>query len=186
MPGDVWQKFANLRTLLAYQYTRPGKKLLFMGTEIAPWSEWDQEHSLDWHLADDPPRVGLQRFLEALGRMYLETPCLWRDDHDPAGYAWIDCNDRDNSVISYWRRSGDSNLIVVVNLTPVPRDRYRIGVPFADRYELRLCSDDPQFGGGGYFRTRTLDAQPGGMHGHAQSILLDLPALSALVFEPHP
>ena len=99
MPGDEWQRFANLRLLLAYQWTRPGKKLLFMGTELASWNEWHHETSLDWHLADDPLRAGFARFLEDLGRLYRESPSLWRWDHDPAGFSWIDCSDADNTVL---------------------------------------------------------------------------------------
>ena len=123
MPGDRWQKFANLRLLLAYQYTRPGKKLLFMGTEFAPSREWDHRESLDWHLADDPDRARLSHFLEALGRLYHAHPCLWRSDPDPDGFAWIDCSDRQHSVVSYRRRDGDDEMVVVLNATPVPRVR---------------------------------------------------------------
>jgi 1,4-alpha-glucan branching enzyme len=93
MPGDAWQKLANLRLLLAYQYTRPGKQLLFMGTELAPHHEWNHDVSLDWHLAEDPPRQGLARFLAALGTLYQAYPCLWRTDPDPTTFAWIDCAD---------------------------------------------------------------------------------------------
>ncbi|MGB2984814.1 MAG: 1,4-alpha-glucan branching protein GlgB [Phycisphaerae bacterium] len=184
MPGDIWQKFANLRALLAYQYTRPGKQLLFMGTELAPYNEWYYDVSLDWHLADDPMRVGLARFLEDLGRFYLESPCLWRSDPDPGGFAWIDCNDCDNSVLSYGRYHEDRMLIVVLNLTPVPRDDYRIGMPRAGRYVYRLSSDDPAYAGSGYPLVDTLDTEEFGMHGFPQSLRLTLPPLAALILEP--
>jgi len=184
MPGDIWQKFANLRTLLAYQYTRPGKQLLFMGTELAPFNEWYYDASLDWHLADDPMRVGLAHFMEDLGRFYLQTPCLWRSDPDPGGFAWIDCSDCDNSVISYRRQHGDEMLIVVLNLTPVPRGDYRLGVPLPGRYQYRFCSDHPAYGGGGYPMAETLHTDDYGMHGFPQSLRLTLPPLAALVLAP--
>jgi 1,4-alpha-glucan branching enzyme len=184
MPGDLWQKFANLRLLLAYQYTRPGKVLLFMGSELAPYREWDHDTSLDWHLADDPPRAGLGRFLEDLGRLYRETPCLWRSDPDAHGFAWIDCADLENSVVSYVRRDGDDHVVVVLNLTPVPRDGYRLGVPHAGTYVERLSSDEERFGGSGAVTARRIATEPLPFHGQPQSIRLRLPPLGALVLAP--
>jgi len=181
MPGDLWQKFANLRLLLAYQYTRPGKKLLFMGTELAPWREWDHDTSLDWHLARDPMRQGLGRFLEDLGRLYRDSPCLWRSDPDPTGFSWIDCSDRDNSVVSYVRRDGHALLLAVFNFTPVPRERYRLGVPQPGRYAVRLSSDATRYGGSGYGDRDGVDAEAVPQHGYSQSVELDLPPLGALV-----
>jgi 1,4-alpha-glucan branching enzyme len=184
MPGDLWQKFANLRALLAYQYTRPGKILLFMGTELAPWYEWNYVWPLDWSLAQHPERSALQRFMEDLGRLYHETPCLWRSDPDPATYSWIDCHDSDNSVFSYFRRDGDDYLVVVLNLTPVARGGYRIGVPLGGRYVERLNSDDPRYHGSGYatYREAHSDAIP--WQGFEQSLHLNLPPLAALVLAP--
>ena len=184
MPGDDWQKFANLRTLLTYQYTRPGKQLNFMGTELAPNSEWYYAVSLDWHLATDPLREGLARFQEALGRLYLDTPCLWRSDPDPEGFAWIDCNDCDNSVLTFRRQCGNDVLVVVLNLTPVPRGDYRIGAPRAGRFEYRLCSDHPAFGGSGYPMPDALHTESIAAHGYEQSLRLTLPPLAALVLAP--
>jgi 1,4-alpha-glucan branching enzyme len=184
MPGDIWQKFANLRTLLAYQYTRPGKQLLFMGTELAPYNEWYYDASLDWHLADDPMRVGLARFLEDLGHLYLQSPCLWKADPDPGGFAWIDCSDCDNSVVSYRRHYDDKMMIAVLNLTPVPRDGYRIGVPQAGPYRYLLSSDDPAYCGSGYQLRDVLETDDYGMHGFPQSLSLTLPPLAALLLEP--
>ncbi|MGD2111654.1 MAG: 1,4-alpha-glucan branching protein GlgB, partial [Phycisphaerae bacterium] len=184
MPGDIWQKFANLRALLAYQYTRPGKQLTFMGTELAPYNEWYYDASLDWHLADDPMRVGLARFMEDLGRFYLQSPCLWRGDPEPGGFAWIDCSDCDNSVVSYRRQHDDQLLVVVLNLTPVPREGYRIGAPRAGRYAYRLCSDHPAYGGGGYPLPDALWTDEVSVHGYAQSLCLTLPPLAALVLAP--
>ncbi len=184
MPGDLWQKLANLRLLLAYQYTRPGKQLLFMGTELAPATEWNHDASLDWHLADDPARQGHMRFLAALGGLYQAEPCLWRGDPDPASFAWIDCGDRDASVVSYQRRDGEAHLVVVLNLTPVPRDGYRVGVPTAGPYAIRLDSDASEFGGSGYASREPVMVAPIPWHGHAHSVAVRLPPLAALVLGP--
>jgi 1,4-alpha-glucan branching enzyme len=184
MPGDLWQQFASLRALLAYQYTRPGKVLLFMGTELAPWYEWDYEWSLDWTLTRYPERAALQRFMEDLGRLYHETPCLWRTDPDPFNYSWIDCHDSDNSVFSYFRREGDNYAVVVLNLTPVPRDGYRIGVPLGGRYVERLNSDAPHYHGSGYPTYKELHTDPIPWQGFPQSLHLNLPPLAALILTP--
>jgi 1,4-alpha-glucan branching enzyme len=184
MPGDEWQKLANLRLLLAYQYTRPGKILQYMGVELAPHREWSHERSLDWDLEADPARQGLARYLEDLGRLYRETPCLWRPDPDPHGFAWIDCADRDNSVIAYLRRDGREHVVVVLNLTPVPRAGYRVGVPHAGVYVERLSSDDPRYGGSECVTPARLETDPVGFHGHPQSLRVTLPPLGALVLAP--
>jgi 1,4-alpha-glucan branching enzyme len=181
MPGDVWQQFANLRTLLAYQYTRPGKVLLFMGVELAPWYEWSYEWPLDWSLAENPERAALQVFFQDLGRLYHETPCLWRSDPDPHGYSWIDCHDSDNSVLSYFRRDGDDFAVVILNLTPVPRDGYRVGVPAPGRYVLRMNTDDLRYAGGGYHTSGEAHSEATPWQGFDQSIAVNLPPLSALV-----
>ncbi len=181
MPGDDWQRFANLRCLFTYQFTRPGKKLLFMGSELAPESEWDYRRSLDWALAEDPRRAALAHFLERLGALYREHPCLWKSDPSPDGFRWIDCSDRAQSVLVYLRRFFDDELVVALNLTPVPRTDYRIGVPRAGAWVARLCSDDPSFGGSGYPRRDRARAEPVAMHGQPSSLCLQLPPLSALV-----
>jgi 1,4-alpha-glucan branching enzyme len=184
MPGDTWQKFANLRLLLTYQYTRPGKKLLFMGTELAPHSEWYYEVSLDWHLAEDAWRHGLARFLEDVGALYHGSPCLWRTDVEPGGFTWIDCHDRDNSVLSYWRRADDDHLIVVANFTPVPRETYRIGAPLAGRYLRVFNSDDRRYRGSEFETLPEVSSEPVSFHGFPQSLSLRLPPLGALVLRP--
>jgi 1,4-alpha-glucan branching enzyme len=184
MPGDLWQQFANLRTLLAYQYTRPGKILLFMGTELAPWYEWYYDVSLDWSLSQYPERAALQRFMEDLGKFYRETPCLWRSDPDGHGCWWIDCHDSDNSVLTYFRRDGDDYAVVALNLTPVPRDDYRVGVPVAGRFVERLNSDDPRYHGSGHPTFKEVYSDPIPWQGFQQSLRLDLPPLSALVLVP--
>jgi 1,4-alpha-glucan branching enzyme len=184
MPGDQWQKFANLRTLLTYQYSRPGKQLLFMGTELAQESEWNHDVSLDWHRAADPLRTAFQNFVEDLGRLYLDSPCLWRKDPDPEGFAWIDCSDRDNNVISYLRSDGTGQMLVVLNLTPVPREHYRIGAPAAGAYSLVFNSDDARYGGSQFDTPESLVTDPTPFHGHPQSLVLQLPALAALIIAP--
>ena len=184
MPGDEWQKLANLRLLFAYQYTRPGKQLLFMGTELAPAHEWNHDASLDWHLGEQPSRQGMGRFLAALGELYRTTPCFWRGDPDGASFAWIDCADREASIVSYQRRDGDEHAVVVLNLTPVPRTSYRVGVPRAGRYHVALDSDAVEFGGSGYARMTTLATESLPWQGLAQSVQLTLPPLAALVLVP--
>jgi 1,4-alpha-glucan branching enzyme len=184
MPGDEWQRFANLRLLLAYQFTRPGKKLLFMGTEIAPWHEWNYRVSLDWHLAEEPLRKALMHFMETLGRYYQNTPALWRGDHEWGGFQWVDCNDRDNTVLSYARWSEGDHRLIVLNLTPVPRDDYRVGAPAAGDYELALCTDAGMFGGSEYPAAHRPATSPAPLHGQGQSLRLSLPPLSALIYQP--
>jgi 1,4-alpha-glucan branching enzyme len=184
MPGDEWQRFAHLRLLLAYQWTRPGKKLVFMGTELAPPSEWSHERSLDWHLADDPARAGLARCIAELGRLYREEPALWRRDPDPDGFRWIDCEDREACVLSYLRCDGERHAAVVLNLTPTPRPGYRIGVPAAGRYALRLDTDALRFGGSGHSPVEAAEAEPVPWHGFGHSLSLELPPLAALVWTP--
>jgi 1,4-alpha-glucan branching enzyme len=184
MAGDHWQKLANLRLLLAYQYTRPGKKLLFMGTELGSYREWNHDSSLDWHLLEDPGRAALLRYVGDLGRLYKETPCLWRRDSAPEGFRWIDCNDRENSVVCYLRFDGDDHVIVVLNLTPVPRENYRIGAPRAGAYAERLSSDDPLYGGSEFTTLLWCDTEPVPFHGWPQSLRLRLPPLGALILSP--
>ena len=184
MPGDTWQKFANLRTLLGYMYTHPGKKLLFMGTELAMDREWDHDQSLDWHLADDPMRKGFQKFLGDLGGLYLRESALWEWDHKPEGFKWIDCQDWQQSVVSYRRRSEKSWLIVVLNLTPVPRFGYRVGVPEAPYYREVINSDSSWYGGSDLGNGGILHAEPVPFHAYSYSLSLTLPPLSILILKP--
>lgn len=184
MPGDEWQKFANLRVLLGYQYTRPGKVLLFQGMELAPWNEWNHDTSLDWHLMEDPQRQGLCRFLTQLGAIYRERPALWRHDHEWRGFSWIDADDRDNSVLSYARWDGDRHVVVAMNLTPVPRDHYRIGAPAAGTYAELLSSDAEEFGGSGFPTKARVETEAAPFHGYPQSMVLALPPLSIVVLAP--
>jgi 1,4-alpha-glucan branching enzyme len=184
MPGDLWQKLANLRLLLAYQYTRPGKVLLFMGTELAPHEEWNHDVSLPWHLAHDPARQGLRRFIERLATVYREQPPLWQSDVDADGFRWIDCDDRQHSIVSFVRYDRDGHVVVVLNMTPAPRDDYRIGAPSSGTYVELLSSDAAEFGGSGYATTARVATEPIAWHGFGQSMRLRLPPLGALVLVP--
>jgi len=184
MPGDYWQKLANLRLLLAYQYTRPGKQLLFMGTEFAQEHEWNFDTSLDWHLAAEPERRALQSFVAELARLYAATSAFWRQDPDPDGFEWVDCSDREQSVVSYLRKDGASQVLVVLNFTPVPRENYRIGVPTAQPYRTLLSTDSVRFGGSGIGEQPLVQSEPQPCHGRPQSVLLQLPPLGALILAP--
>jgi 1,4-alpha-glucan branching enzyme len=186
MPGDEWQKLANLRLMLAYMFTRPGKKLLFMGTELAPWTEWNHDTSLDWHLSAVPNRAAFGRFLARLTSVYKQQPALWHDDASWDGFSWIDVADRENSVIAYMRRYRESHVIVLLNLTPVPREGYRVGVPQNVRYARLLSTDDEDWGGSGYGAFDTVEADASPFHGHSHSIEITLPPLAAIVLAPAP
>ncbi len=184
MPGDVWQRFANLRALIGYSVTRPGKSLFFMGTELGSHHEWNHDLSLEWHLLGDARRQGLMTFMEALGALYRQHACFWRQDHEPSGFGWIDVTDKEQSVLSYARYDGGAHAVVVLNLTPVPRDAYRLGAPSAGTYHVVLNSDAAAFGGSGYTVAETVESEPVPYHGFSQSITVSLPPLSMLVLLP--
>jgi 1,4-alpha-glucan branching enzyme len=181
MPGDHWQKLANLRLLLAYMLTRPGKKLLFMGTELATPAEWNHDTSLDWHLLQEPQRAEFHEYVRRLGHIYRDHAAFWREDPSWEGFCWVDVADRANSVISYVRRAGDQHAVVALNLTPVPRESYRIGVPDGGTYVKLLSSDDPQWGGSGHGAFEQLNTESSPFHGYPQSVALTLPPLGAVV-----
>jgi 1,4-alpha-glucan branching enzyme len=184
MPGDHWQKLANMRALLAYQLTRPGKSLLFMGTELAEPTEWDHDASLDWHLLQQPDRAAFMAYVARLGEVYRHHRPLWAADADPHGFEWIDISDHEHSVLSYLRWSGDEHVVVILNLTPTPHPGYRIGVPEMAEYVRVLSSDDPAWGGSGFGEFSRLPAHDLPYHGRRYSIELDLPPLSAMVLVP--
>jgi 1,4-alpha-glucan branching enzyme len=186
MPGDTWQRFANLRALLGYTITRPGKSLLFMGTELAPATEWNHDASLDWQLMSDPRRQGIDLFLQELGALYNAHSLFWRKDHEPAGFSWIDVADKEQSVLAYARFDGVQHAVVVLNLTPVPREQYRVGAPAMGTYRYALNSDDPRFGGSGFAAPEEVATELQPYHGFAQSMSLTLPPLSMIVLMPHP
>jgi 1,4-alpha-glucan branching enzyme len=181
MPGDEWQQFANLRSLFAYQYTRPGKPLLFMGSELGTYREWNHDTSLDWHLESRPLNGGLVRFLADLGAVYRERSELWRGDPDADGFRWLDADDRDQSVYAYVRRDGDRVMIVLLNLTPVPRPDYRSGAPRPGRYAMVLSSDDPKYGGSGYGLAGALETEPVPWQHQPDSLRVALPPLGVVL-----
>jgi 1,4-alpha-glucan branching enzyme len=185
MPGDDWQKLANLRVLYGYMYAQPGKKLLFMGAELAQWSEWSHEASLQWHLADDDRHEGIRRWLDELNWFYRREPALHELDLDPAGFQWIDANDAENSALSFIRKGTSTADIVltVCNFTPVPRHSYRVGVPRGGYWQEVMNSDAREYGGSGQGNVGGVEAMPVPLHGHNQSLTITLPPLSVLFFK---
>jgi 1,4-alpha-glucan branching enzyme len=179
MPGDDWQKFANLRLLFGYMYAQPAKKLLFMGGEFGVWSEWYHETSLEWHLLEYPLHAGLQRLVADLNRLYRREPALHELDFDPAGFQWIDCNDSLHSTLSLLRkgRSADDTLIIACNFTPVPRHNYRVGAPKGGFWSEVLNSDARDYGGSGQGNMGGVEAAPVPYHGLPFSLNLSLPPL---------
>jgi len=184
MPGDAWQKFANLRLLFGYMYAHPGKKLVFMGGEYGQWQEWSHERSLDWHLLDDPRHAGVQRWVRDLNTLYRGEPALHAQDGDPAGFAWIDFHDHAQSVVSFLRRGGGRTVLVVANFTPVPRYNYRVGVPHAGFWREVANSDASLYGGSGLGNWGGAETTPTPEHGQYHSLTLTLPPLAILVFSP--
>ncbi|MFO7740205.1 MAG: 1,4-alpha-glucan branching protein GlgB [Desulfatiglandaceae bacterium] len=185
MPGDDWQKFANLRLLLGYMYAQPGKKLLFMGGEFGQWDEWYHESTLSWHLLDQPYHQGLQRWVQDLNQLYASEPALHEQDFDPRGFEWIDCNDALQSTLSMMRkaRNPEDAVVAVFNFTPVPRHNYRVGVPGDGFWRELLNSDARDYGGSGQGSLGGVEASPVPSHGHPHSLNLTLPPLAAVVFK---
>jgi 1,4-alpha-glucan branching enzyme len=185
MPGDEWRKFANLRLLLGYMWTHPGKKLLFMGSEFGQWNEWNHESSLDWHLLEQPMHGGIARWVGDLNRALREHSALHAHDFDSRGFEWVDAGDFEQSVLSFLRRgTGSDMLLVVCNATPVPRPNYRVGVPQPGRWAELLNSDAPIYGGSGQGNMGGVESAPVPAHGHYQSLSIMLPPLACVVFSP--
>lgn len=188
MPGDLWQKFANLRSFYGYMWGHPGKKLLFMGGEFGQWREWNFAESLDWHLLSAPSdshHAQLHDFVRELNHIYHQEPALSVLDTDTQGFSWIDPHDSDNSVISFTRQSGkeDETLIFVCNFTPIPRHGYRIGVPYPGEYYEIINSDDLRFGGSGLINTIPMPSSPMYWQSCPHSVLLTLPPLATVVLK---
>ena len=184
MTGDPWQKFASMRLLYGYQWTLPGKKLLFMGGEIGVWSEWNHDTQLDWSIGAHPAHEGIARWIGDLNAAYKSHRSLHVADCEKRGFAWIVGDDRDGSILAY-SRHGDANdppLVVVANFTPVPRDGYRIGVPTAGFYREVLNSDAEIYGGSGIGNRGGMHSEAIASHGHAQSIVVTAPPLGVVVF----
>ena len=185
MPGDDWQRFANLRLLLAYMFAQPGKKLLFMGGEFGQRREWNHDMSLDWHLLDFPQHAGLQHWVADLNRLYRQEPALHRHEFTPEGFQWIDCNDHLHSTLSLIRLGAErgEEIIGVFNLTPLPRHNYRVGAPAAGFWKELLNSDARDYGGSGQGSLGGAEANPIPAHGFRYSLNLVLPPLGAVFFK---
>jgi 1,4-alpha-glucan branching enzyme len=188
MPGDSWQKLANLRLLLGYMFGQPGKKLLFMGGEFGQWNQWNHEASLDWNLLQYPSHAGLRHWSHDLNRLYLGEPALHELDCDPAGFKWVVGNDSDNSSLAFLRKgkSADSLMLVGCNFTPVARHNYRVGVPRSGYWREALNSDGREYGGSGQGNLGGLETSPVPSHDQPASLNLSLPPLAAVFFKFEP
>ena len=183
MPGDEWQKFANLRMFYAWMYGHPGKKLLFMGGEFGQWHEWNHDQSLDWHLLEEPRHDGLRRLVQHLNYTYKNEPALWQKDDSYEGFEWIDFHDADNSVVSFLRRSREGDLVVfVVNATPLVRHDYRLGVPQTGFYREIINTDAETYGGSNVGNLGGSQSEDVSWMGREHSILIQLPPLSTVAF----
>ncbi len=187
MPGDDWQKFANVRLLFSYMYAHPGKKMLFMGSELAPWNEWWQDISLDWGLLKHKQHLGIQRLVMDLNRVYAGEPALHEVDFDWQGFEWLDANDADTSVLSFLRRARNTGdfVVAICNFTPVVRENYRVGVPELGLYREILNSDSEFYDGTNVGNAGLVAADPVPWNGRAYSLKLTLPPLAAIYFKPH-
>jgi len=188
MPGDYWQKFANLRLLYTYMYSHPGKNLLFMGGEFGQFIEWDYKNELDWLLLDYDKHREIKSFVQELNNIYIKEKSLWELDHEQDGFQWIEADDYKQSVISYIRKSENEKqqIIVICNFTPLPRDNYRIGVPGPGEYELILNSDQKAFGGSDYETSARIKAEKKNSHGFNYSLAINLPPLAGLYLKYKP
>jgi 1,4-alpha-glucan branching enzyme len=185
MPGDEWQKFANLRAYYGFMWAHPGKKLLFMGCEFGQWQEWDFDTSLEWAALEAPNHQGLKRLVQDLNQLYKNEPALYENDFDASGFEWIDASDTDNNVLSFIRKakSSDEFIVIVSNFTPVPWHGYRIGVPKLGQYHEVFNSDSDHYWGSNVSNAggQTADSIP--THGHPQSLSLTLPPLATIMLK---
>jgi len=185
MPGDRWNKFAGVRSLLAYQWSHPGKQLVFMGTEFAQSGEWAEGRSLSWHELDDPDHAGVQRLLRDLNSTYRSYPALWAKDHDPSGFEWITSDDADHNVISYLRKDDTGNVVVVVvNFAGTPHEGYRLPLPSGGRWTEILNTDSEIYGGSGVGNLGAVHAEPVPWHGRPFSVRLRIPPMGAVFLTP--
>jgi 1,4-alpha-glucan branching enzyme len=186
MPGDAWQKFANLRLLLVSQWTQPGKKLLFMGGEFGQWAEWNHDASLDWNLLDWPSHKGVQKLVDDLNRLYRTQRALHEGDCETFGFEWIDANDSEQSVTTFLRRGHrpEDVLLIALNFTPIPRHNYRIGVPLGGTWYELLNSDAKIYWGSGQGNLGSIQASPLPHHASPRSLTLTLPPLGAVILKP--
>jgi 1,4-alpha-glucan branching enzyme len=184
MAGDEWQRYANLRLLFGYMYGMPGKKLLFMGSELAQWPEWNHESSIEWHVTGEPRHHGVQHWVKDLNHLYKSQPALHQRDFSPDGFQWIDFCDGDNTTLFFLRRGhqGDVVLLATFNFTPVPRHNYRVGVPRTGYWRELLNSDAQVYGGSGQGNSGGVEAERLPWHHQPYSLRLTLPPLSASFF----
>jgi 1,4-alpha-glucan branching enzyme len=185
MPGDTWQKFANLRALYGYMWAHPGKKLLFMGGEFGQWREWTEQESLDWHLLEQPFHQGIQKLVHDLNTVYNRNDSLWKVDSDPAGFQWIDADNALQNIVSFIRRSPDTEreLICVGNFSPVVRERHRLGLPRPGAYRLVINTGAEVYGGSSVDVPQEISAEEESQSGQPYSASLTLPPLATLWFE---
>jgi len=184
MAGDDWQKFANLRALYGWMWAHPGKKLLFMGGELAQRAEWNHDRSLDWHLLGAPAHAGVQRLVRDLNRIYREEPALFELDGDPAGFQWVQVHSADVNVLAFVRRSGERHVVAVANLSPVPRHGYRVGLPRAGEYREALNTDAVEYGGSGVGNHGRVQAEAVAHDGQPASAVVSLPPLGVVWLAP--
>lgn len=182
MPGDDWQRFANLRLLYSYMFTHPGANLLMMGSEFGQYDEWKFDGSLDWHLTDHAPHQGIQNLITDLNKLYRRKEALTANQFTADGFEWISHDDSENSIISYVRKGKDSHLVIVCNMTPVPRENYRIGLPSDKKMRLLLNSDDAKYGGSAYKVKKSFTPQSETWNNRSHSVELTLPPLGVLIF----
>jgi len=184
MPGDEWQRFANLRILFMSMYGHPGQKLIFMGGEFGQTAEWDQDESLSWHLLDYEPHQGVKKLIQELNRLYISEPAFYALNYGPEGYEWIDYSDHENSVLSFIRKSENEHLIFILNYSPVVRENYRIGIPDKSDYIEIFNSDDVQFWGSGVINDQVLKAKKDECQNRSHSIVVTLPPLGGVILKP--
>ncbi|MEO1181701.1 MAG: alpha amylase C-terminal domain-containing protein, partial [Cyanobacteria bacterium J06636_28] len=188
MPGDDWQKMANMRCLYTYMFTHPGKKTLFMGMEFAQWSEWNVWGDLEWHLLEFEPHAQMKAFMEKLNATYRSEPALYTQDFDQQGFEWVDCSDNSHSVVAFIRRAKDSDdfIVTVCNFTPQPHSHYRVGVPAKGYYREIFNSDAREFGGSNMGNLGGKWSDDWAYHNRPYSLDLTLPPLATVVFKLDP
>jgi 1,4-alpha-glucan branching enzyme len=184
MPGDEWQRYANLRLLFGYMYGMPGKKLLFMGGEFAQWPEWNHDRSLDWHALGERYHAGTQRWIKDLNHLYQREPALYEQDCSPEGFQWVDFSDRTNTTLFFLRKAAtrDDWILAGFNFTPTPRHNYRVGVPRSGQWDEVLNSDAETYGGSGLGNYGGAEAARVEWHHRPYSLSITLPPLAAVFF----